>query len=73
VNHCRYIHQAPNKPDHRKEFIVTLKIGEEVYKGTGNSKKKAKVIAAAACMEEKVGHCQYNTAAMVCRNLLKSI
>ena len=45
---------------------MTLKIGEETYKGTGNSKKKAKLIAAAACMEEKVGHCQYNTNAMVC-------
>ena len=44
---------------------MTLKINNETYKGTGNSKKKAKVIAAAACLEEKVGHCQYNTVAMV--------
>ena len=48
-----------------KEFKVTLKTGSETYVGIANSKRKAKLIASAACVEEKAGHCSYNTNALV--------
>lgn len=56
--------EVPDRPDHMKEFKVTLRTGNDTYIGIANSKRKAKLIASAACVEEKAGHCLYNTSAL---------